>query len=280
MFQALYAARPDGDARRPRPARRRRECQSRNWRHLNCFLTYRSHEHVHRAIDIASPWPGWQGRPRCGNSWPSLIGAVGSLGVGDAVTYLVARERKAGATAIATAIVIALVQSVPLVGLALLADKAILGAYASSLGIVPYFYAATIPLGLLAGYTISWLAGMLNYGRMNLVRMSVIAFTLAGQLVLWLAHSFTVSHVLLATLGANVACVALAAGLVRAAAKRGAADVGVFRFLVGYGIRSHTANLATTLTDRLDQGLFLPSYRQPISASTWWPAHSPLQRAC
>lgn len=194
--------------------------------------------------------------------WPSLIASLGNLGVSDAITYFTARDGRQSGSIMRAAARLAVPQIAVLMLIGLLTARVVLAPKGSNILTAGLLFTAYIPLALLIGYRTALLGGLLQFGRLNVVRLTVVALTLLGQVVLWRFSAFTVEHALAVIFVANIGTLLVTVLLVRAARQGAALDaVAAAPPLLAYGVRSHTANLATTLTDRLDQTLisvFLP----------------------
>jgi O-antigen/teichoic acid export membrane protein len=186
--------------------------------------------------------------------WPSVLAAVGSLGVTEAVTYETARGSSPVKSVVGSSFVIAAVQALVL---------ALVGVFLVALihhGDEPriirpsFLYLAFIPLNLLAIYAAAVLNGLRRFFAFHALRLMVIAVTAGGIIVVATNKTLTVEAAVVIYLIANALT---AAATMVVLARRGVlsvtCDSATVRRLLRFGIRSHTTSLASMLNERLDQ---------------------------
>lgn len=186
--------------------------------------------------------------------WPSILVAVGSLGVLDAAAYYGARGKTDRRTLVGTTLLIGLVQSAILVGVGTAIVTFALDDYQDSTIRTAYLMLAYIPLNLTALYLMWLLNGFQRFTSFQILRLTTIAAAAVVVVGLALNDGLTVLTAALAYLVANLVALIGAAVLVQA-------ESGIslsFRFpvargLLGFGLRSHVSNVSSALNERLDQ---------------------------
>lgn len=185
---------------------------------------------------------------------PTLIAAIGSLGIFQAVTARTARTDSLG-TVVGTALVIVAVESVALIGIGLLLIPLILGDHdPGSIDDARVFLVASVPIYLVGTTMISALNGMHRFVWFQALRIAQIA-VLALLLALLAADDGlsvrTASHAYLAGFGA------MALGsLTRVLWElRGRVDFSraMARDLLGFGLKSQLSTSMWNLNERGDQ---------------------------
>jgi O-antigen/teichoic acid export membrane protein len=186
--------------------------------------------------------------------WPSMLVLVGSLGVGDGITYHGARGTAPVGTLVGSTLAISVAQSVVLVGIGALIIPLVFADYGGSTLVVAYVLLAYIPASLLA-HNLMWvLTGLQRFGWFQWLRFSVILATAVVLVGLRLADSLDVTSAAITYLA--VTMVALIATAVPVARMRRSAlrpSFSLVRQLLAFGIRSQLSNVSSVLNERLDQ---------------------------
>jgi O-antigen/teichoic acid export membrane protein len=188
--------------------------------------------------------------------WPSLIAALGNLGLREAFTYEIARRPENRAVLTGHAILIALAQSVPLMALGWLLLPWLTRSHNADVTQAGLFFLLLIPANLLAGHTLGLLQGNLDIPFFNSVRLSVNLVYLLVLLWLWWIGRVTVWNATGALLLANLVTMTLSVGGVLA--KYGVVwklQRPLSRDLFAYGIRNHAGSLTFLFNQRADQML-------------------------
>jgi O-antigen/teichoic acid export membrane protein len=177
--------------------------------------------------------------------WPSILAAVGGLGVAEAVTYETASGSSPARAVVGSALAVAALQSLALVAIGMVVAR-LVGSTC--------LFLAYIPLNLTTLYAIGVLNGLQRFFAYHALRFMVIASTAATLLLLAAGQALTVRAAVLAYLVAN----GLTAGsallvLHRQGALSLAYRAATARRLLGFGLRIHTTNVASLLNERLDQ---------------------------
>jgi O-antigen/teichoic acid export membrane protein len=186
--------------------------------------------------------------------WPSVLAAVGSLGVSEAVVYETARGATPARAVAGSSLAVAVVQSLALVvaGMALVAlvhrgdDPQLVRS--------SYLFLAFIPLNLLTLYATGIVNGLRRFAAYNGLRLMVIVATTGGIILVATADTLTVRTAIVVYLLANLlTAVAALVVLARLGTLSLACDRGTVWRLLSFGIRTHTTNIAAQLNERLDQ---------------------------
>ena len=187
--------------------------------------------------------------------WPSILAAVGSLGVSEAVTYETATGSSPVRAVAGSGLAVAAIQSLALIVIGVvIAPVVVHGVRETEIVRATYLFLSFIPLNLLTLYAIGILNGLQQFLVYHALRFMVIALMTGGVVVLAINQALTVRAAIVAYLIANAAT-AVAALLVLH--RHGALSLAyrreTARRLLGFGIRSHTTNVAFLLNERLDQ---------------------------
>ena len=188
--------------------------------------------------------------------WPSVIAALGTLGVREALTYERARAFYPASALVGTALVLAAVQSIPLMGFGVLLIPWLTRAQSLDVTKASLMFVLFIPPNLLTHYALGLLQGSLEIPIFNALRLVVSVVHFGAVLVLWALGLVTVWNVTLGLLVAN-ACAALAtvtAILVKCGA-RWKLNIELLRRLFAYGLRNHVGSISSMLNQRVDQML-------------------------
>jgi O-antigen/teichoic acid export membrane protein len=188
--------------------------------------------------------------------WPSVIAALGTLGVREALTYEQARAFYPAPVLVGTALVLATVQCVLLIGLAVLLIPWLTRAQSPDVTRASLMFVLFIPANLVTHYALGLLQGSLEIPVFNALRLVVSMVHLGAVLVLWALGLVTLWNVTLGLLIAN-GCAALAtvtAILVKCGV-RWELDFGLLHRIFAYGLRNHVGSISSILNQRVDQML-------------------------
>jgi O-antigen/teichoic acid export membrane protein len=188
--------------------------------------------------------------------WPSVLAAMGSLGLREAFTYEVAKTPSLRAKLTGHAILLALGQSILLVGLGFVLIPWLTRSQPPEVTQAALAFLWFIPANLLAAYALGLLQGELAITIFNMIRLSVNVAYLAAVLILWGLGEMTVWNVTLGLLIANFITASFA--VISVLAKYGvrwSMDRVLTRRLFSYGVRNHAGNLSSLLNQRMDQML-------------------------
>jgi O-antigen/teichoic acid export membrane protein len=188
--------------------------------------------------------------------WPSVIVAIGNLGLREAFTYEQAKNPEIQSKLTGHMIILAICQAVILMAIGLLLIPLLTQSHTSEVTNSSLIFLLVIPANLLAIYGLGLLQGSLHISLFNAIRLSVNLVYLLGVSTLWLLGSVTVWTITLSLLVANIVTSILS---VTAAIQQFGItwriDLNLTRRLFAYGIRNHTGNLSFMLNQRMDQML-------------------------
>ena len=188
--------------------------------------------------------------------WPSVLAAVGNLGLREAFTFELAKAPSLRARLTGLAVLLALGQSILLVGLGYVLIPWLTRDQSHEVTRSALLFLWFIPANLLASYTLGLLQGDLAISIFNMIRLSVSIVYLAAVLVLWALGTVTVWNVTLGLLLANY--ITATFGVVAVLVKYSATwrmDRALTWRLFSYGIRNHAGSISSLLNQRLDQML-------------------------
>jgi O-antigen/teichoic acid export membrane protein len=186
--------------------------------------------------------------------WPIILAAVGSLGVSDSITFHASRRTAPVGTLFGTAALLALGQSTLLIGIGLVVIPLVLRPYGTNALHLGLIFLAVIPLNLATLYCMAIVNGLQKYRRFQIVRVLVVVLIAGGLVGLWVMDALTLSAAVIVYLAANSVAAFVAVGLVTHGTElRLGVSLKLARKLLGYGIKSHTSNVAGLLNMQLDQ---------------------------
>jgi O-antigen/teichoic acid export membrane protein len=186
--------------------------------------------------------------------WPSLLAAVGSLGVAEAVTYETATGSSPVRAVVGSGLAVATLQSLVLVGIGAVVASMVHGGHDARIVRSTYLFLAYIPLNLVSIYAMGVLNGLQQFFAYHVLRLVVIALVASGLLLLATNRALTLRAAIVTYLIANAVT---AAAAILALRRQGALSLTysheTVRRLLGFGLRSHTTNVASLLNEQLDQ---------------------------
>ena len=193
--------------------------------------------------------------------WPTIVAAVGTVGVMESTTYHLARRTAPAGTVVGSGIALVLVQSLVFTAVGAIAILVALSSHHAARA-ASYTFLAFIPVNIATLFGAGALNGLQRYGRFQMVRLLVIVTTVMLLGALALANTLTIHHAVLAYLAANLVTFGVTGALLRPHATPLRYDRATLRSLFSYGIRSHSSNVSSQLNERLDQlviSIFLAS---------------------
>jgi O-antigen/teichoic acid export membrane protein len=208
--------------------------------------------------------PAGRGELATAMLWPGLFAVVGSLGVGEAITYYAARAASAPGTLLGSTMALGTAQAVVLAAGAAVAVGPVLADHSADARAAAHAYLAYVPLFFLGTYLMAILGGLRRYAAFQALRVLVIAVSAVGLVALAAAGMLTVRTAVLVYLAANLVTVAAAAVALRPWRAPVGVDGGLVRGLLAFGTRSHGGNVAAMLNERLDQ-LLISAFLAPAS---------------
>jgi O-antigen/teichoic acid export membrane protein len=185
--------------------------------------------------------------------WPTLIAAIGGLGVQEAVTYFSGQEDREPSRVLATALWIGALQTALMVPAAYLALPFILRGQPAGVLAETRFYLWILPLYPLTLYPIALFQGRLALRPFNFTRLSVTVVYAILVAVLWRSHGLTVHSALMASLVATLGTFLLCfSALVIRGYWNWRPSRTLVRAVLWFGAKVHLGNLASTGAQRFD----------------------------
>jgi O-antigen/teichoic acid export membrane protein len=198
--------------------------------------------------------------------WPSMLAIVGSLGLAESATFYSARARSSTrpSALVGTVAGLALLQATFLVGIGLLVIPPVVGHYGTHTVRLSEAYLSFIPLNLLALGLMGVLNGRQHFRAFHTLRGVFFVVLVSGLGALALFDQLTVATATTTYFVANLLTAVMAGCLVlRLGGVSGQVSMDIARSLVGFGVRSHTSTVSSSLNQRLDQ-LLISAFLAPI----------------
>jgi O-antigen/teichoic acid export membrane protein len=196
--------------------------------------------------------------------WPSILAAVGCLGVPDATTFYAARANGPIGAIVGTALGLGAAQSIVLAAIGLAVLPAVIGHYGPHVVHLTEIFLLFIPVNILTLVLAGGLSGAQRFGSFQLARIATVAGNAIGLSSLAGLGRLTVESGTFVCLVANVLTALTAVGLyARALDRRLSFDRQLVRDLLSFGIRSHLGNVSSLLNQRLDQ-LLISVFLAPV----------------
>jgi O-antigen/teichoic acid export membrane protein len=196
--------------------------------------------------------------------WPSILAAVGSLGIADATTFYIARSRHPRRSVTGTAFVVAAFEAVVLISVGYVLLPHVLVRFDEDVVRLTQLLLLFVPLNLASLIVAGALSGSQRYTAFQIVRSVPVAANLAGfaGLAMW-------GH-LNVTSGALVYLVSNGLTLLIAILfySRGPDGLPAFQRdlvpkLLSFGLKSHLGGVSSLFNERLDQ-LVISAMLAPI----------------
>jgi O-antigen/teichoic acid export membrane protein len=186
--------------------------------------------------------------------WPSILAAVGNLGVIDAVTYYSARSKTSVGTIVGSSLVLGVCQSAFLITVGFFLFPLVLSHYDQHALHTAYLFLVFVPINILTLNLAGAVNGLHRFLWFQGVRLMVVGATVVGLLAFAFARALTPQTAVLVYLAANLITLCTAAVLYRLADRSPLRfKYKVARELLSFGVRSHLGNVSSLLNERLDQ---------------------------
>jgi O-antigen/teichoic acid export membrane protein len=186
--------------------------------------------------------------------WPSLLAAIGNLGLIEAATFFASDARNGSSKIVASGLILTGVLALPLVVAGYLIMPWVLAHYNSDVIYASRLYLVYIPINFATLTMAAILLGRLAFFEYNVIRTLVHVCTVVGMLALYALHGASAGSFAMASLLANVITLAAAAWAVW---HRGwlqwQFDWATAQRLLRYGLKVHLGSLVSLATMRLDQ---------------------------
>ena len=188
--------------------------------------------------------------------WPTLIAAVGSLGVSEAVIYLTASMRGRERVVLGSALLTVLIQSTILSAAWFVASSFVLKHYGPETVHLAQYMVWTIPLALVSMVLSGALLGSLDIRAYNRVRLGGTALMTLGLVMLLGLRQTSLTAIVVVHLTVSVMVVSYSVILLSRIGGLGCRpDLKVAGQLLSYGIRSHVGTVSNVANERADQAL-------------------------
>jgi O-antigen/teichoic acid export membrane protein len=186
--------------------------------------------------------------------WPTILAAVGSLGVMDAATYYSARSKTGTGTIVGSAFVLGACQSAFLIAVGILVLPLVLSHYDRDILQTAYLFLCFVPVNILTLNLAGVINGLHRFAWFQSLRLVVVGATAVGLVSLASVQALTLQTAAFVYLVANLITLGTAAVLYRLADRsRLRFSFVVVRELLSFGVRSHLGNVSSLLNERLDQ---------------------------
>jgi O-antigen/teichoic acid export membrane protein len=188
--------------------------------------------------------------------WPMVLVVLGSLGIGEAITYHAARRTRPVGRLAGTGLAIALTEAAVLGVLAAMILPFALHRFDGDARRIAYVYAASIPFALVGAYLTNVLQGLNRFTSFQALRVLPLALSALAFIVLASTRHLSLTTAVAVYLAAQGATVIAATMMLWRDFVRGfGVEWALARQLLSYGIRSHASTVASLLNERLDQVL-------------------------
>jgi O-antigen/teichoic acid export membrane protein len=188
--------------------------------------------------------------------WPTLLIAIGSLGLGESVVYFVAQRLGQERAVLASGLVVALCQAALLGGAWLLVAQLVLGHYGKETVAASKYMALSLPLGLMAIVTTGVLLGRLEIRSYNQQRLGQIVLTALGLFAIYLLGVRSLIAIVAIYLVAGALTLAYSFAIL--AGRRWISlrlRLAVVWKLLTFGVRSHLGVVSNIANQNSDQAL-------------------------
>ena len=184
--------------------------------------------------------------------WPTVLVALGSLGLFDAVTVMVARRQRLASSYLSTALLLSAVLATASAVATWFILHAVVGGEEPILA--ARLYVLAVPLSMFTSVLFAGLMGSHRFPAFNALRVGVAGSNAALVAILWFTDSLTILSAVIVYLGVSV-CTVAAAYVALAPDRPSPADPSrrLGRQLLTFGLRSHIGGAASILNQRTDQ---------------------------
>jgi O-antigen/teichoic acid export membrane protein len=198
--------------------------------------------------------PGGRGELAAIVLWPTLLGAVASLGVTESIAYHSSSRAYPLPALLGTSFGLAAVQGILATAVGVGVLPLVLSQYSASTVHEAYLFTLTIPLGLISLYAAYLLNGILEVRWFNGIRLLVIVTMAVGLVGAAATGLLTVASAVLVYVAANLVTMLVA---IPVAMRYTNGVEGISRSIAGsllrFGWRSQLSTLSNMLNERFDQ---------------------------
>jgi O-antigen/teichoic acid export membrane protein len=186
--------------------------------------------------------------------WPTVMGAIATLGLQESMTYYVARDRGNAGRLLGSALALWAIQSAVFTAVTAAIVPLALHKHTGTVITAGLIYTGYVSLNMYGLILVGTVNGLHRYGLYNAGIVSIGVSIVVLQTVLLALGEFRVKVIVIGFMGCYVACMAFATWLTkRAHPGRLHADRKTMRMLFAYGIKSNMSTTSSFLNQRLDQ---------------------------
>ncbi len=203
--------------------------------------------------------------------WPSMLSAIGSLGITESLVYYSGKDRNRIPQLFSCAMIFVIFQSIILMTAGYYLIPIFLKQYSLPIIQICKKYLLFIPLNLAALYQLSLLQGVMKFKKFNLIRITVVALYVLGICLLVIVGKITVINVAFMWLLSNLFTLILTFTLIlkekllleRGAKKFWLPNKTIIKDLFSYGWRVHLGNISGVMNMKLDQ-MLMSAFLTPV----------------
>ena len=185
--------------------------------------------------------------------WPTVIGAIATLGLQESMTYHVARDRNRAGRLLGSALGLWVIQSIIFTAITLLVIPLVLHKHTNTVIDAGLIYTGYVSLNMYGLVLVGTLNGLHKYTSYNAGILSIAVTIVALQTVLIATHHFHVKTIVIGMMGCYVVCMSFGTWLTkRAHPGRLHYSFKTMRMIFAYGIRSNTSTTSSFLNQRLN----------------------------
>lgn len=197
--------------------------------------------------------PSGRGHLAAAQAVGTLIGAVGSLSLGEAVVFFVGRKCRSAMVVLQTATLVAAASTTALVGAAVLMMPKILAGQPAAVGAARAYVLIGLPF-ILLGFPITFMRALQQYRIWNVLRLISPLCWLGSLLVFTVTQDREVQPLILVFVLLQILFVPMVWVLAsRSRSGSGGIDLGLVMPMLRYGTPLFLASLPLTLNLRVDQ---------------------------
>ena len=186
--------------------------------------------------------------------WPTVIGAIATLGLQESMTYHVARDRANAGTLLGSALGLWMIQSILFTAITAALIPLVLQNHSQAVIAAGLIYTGYVSLNMYGLVLTGTLNGLHQYRSYNRGVLSIGVTIVTLQTVLLAVGDFHVKTIVIGFVGCYVLCMSYGTWLTkRARPGRLHFELHAMRMIFAYGIRSNTSTTSSFLNQRLDQ---------------------------
>ncbi len=186
--------------------------------------------------------------------WPTVIGAIATLGLQESITYHVARDRANAGRLLGSALTLCALQSIVFTAISAAVVPLALHQHSGTVITAGLIYTGYVSINVYGLLLVGTVNGLHRYGLYNAGVISTGVSIVALQTVLLAIGAFHVKTIVIGMIACYLACMVFATWLTKLAHPgRLRADRKTMRMIFAYGVKSNTSTTSSFLNQRLDQ---------------------------